>query len=368
MKLLTVFLVISSIVSSPSFGATNKGVASVVWRGLTIVDGARTFGTDNWLDLSLASPSPKIVDCALETIPSRCWKHRVSPKAYDVGPGADLQFVRPFPVLTFLSSEFKHDYRPDASNMKKALNHWIWIGTDTEQTAYVPVEKAFKGSEVVALWKALINIMPPANCDCSIVLSAKLNGEDAIAYCEFESDEVRDGLPANCEIVAYRKKDIWYLLSYTGAEQCSGCGAADDDSCTIGTEANVEKVAAALITVMRNGITHLELKQIESHSDEHTATITLQGKNDIVDSKWERGHFEKAAAKYQITKYPGGVSIAGTYRLLVSVEPISTSQNWHDVQDLQFFHERILNLIKNEVGSKLSKSVNCDAAGASWAD
>jgi hypothetical protein len=365
-----IVLLIFCFASDYSFGAEEKGVASVAWGNITIVDGARIMPGGNWSDLSLVSPKPKIVDCTLDTISTKCWKYRVSPKKNDSGPGADLQYVKPFPVVPFLSREFKHKYDPDAVSMKRALSHWIWIGSDTDQTGYVPVENAFKGAEVIALWKALINITPAKVCDCSVVLAGKVKGEDAIAYCHFDSDKNGDGLPSECWIIAYMKKGIWNVYSYTGAEQCSGCGAADDDSCTIFTDATPDKVADVMKAALRNGITHIDLKQVANKTNKEESEITLQGKNEIVDSKWERGHFEKARARYVISRHAGEnfVIVSGLYYLLVSVEPIEASQNWHDVQDLKFFHERILNIIKGEVGSKLSKSVSCQANGSGWAD
>ena len=382
------------VLSVPSDAKTVS--LTVNWQGNSIVYPRASFDGSEWIDSS-AKKFP-IIDCAFRGSKTRCWKIR-SRKGESEPYGKNLKFVEPIAVLPLLADQvnpvFEASETPDyfapgkeklvsklepfdfstfhLPSYDKVTDDGPLIGQDTESTTFSAVSKTIGGTYALQTWKSLVGKLPKRECladdYCVVVLDGSLPQRDIIAYCRVMNSTKSIGIPFNCEVVAYKRRDSeeWFLYSYNSPEQCDGCGAVAGSSCSFPTKVPLEKVAEVLIQSLKDGRTNIELKPYKKSADE----ISLIGQNEGTPSKFFQNYYDKSFANYAVS-YVGEtkseVAISGLFNLLISVEPVAGGKSFREIgskkgssdSDIVWFQGEVLAILKKDISKQFGVTATCE--------
>jgi hypothetical protein len=334
-----------------------------------------------------------VLDCELLDMKKTCIQ--LYPQKRAEPYGTNLHFVRPIAILPeYYSAEDREKEAaaesqtavPTARGAKpqkpfelshlttlqiaQVVNIYAILGQESQAHAFAIVSKVQDGEYALHLWKSLVGKFPDRTCDqaddyCSVVVNAKRDGNDALAYCTIANSRVGLGYPFNCSAVAFKKATDWYIYSLNGPEQCDGCGATSGASCDIETELSPAEVEPLFLKAMKLGKTNIDLVEISKNSD----SIDLAGKKIATDSKFYAGYYEKSSANYQIYSTSNGdpdpearrkfIVVAGIFVMLISAEPSKSAQDYREIGEIKWFQDQVLKIIKEQVGDKISKYVSC---------
>ncbi len=250
---------------------------------------------------------------------------------------------------------------------RQVVNIYALPGPDSVSHVFAPASDVIGGKYALRLWKSLVGKMPSRHCDdgedyCSVVLNAKRDGQDAIAYCAVTNTELGLGLPFKCNTAAYEVNRVWYVLSYNSPEQCDGCGAVSGASCDFKTSVPLSKAEWLLLKAMKDGKTNIDLIETGKTAEK----IDLAGRKRAADSRFYRGYFEKASANYHlrvgVDEIDGKhlLEIYGIYVLLISADPSNRDIDYREIGDIEWFQDQVLKIIKTQVADKIANGrVEC---------
>ncbi|MEH2492470.1 hypothetical protein [Bradyrhizobium sp. AZCC 2230] len=366
----------------------------VDWEGQTILFAhnqiSLEFGPEDvpiWRDQS--AKGLQKIDCYFADMKAACFKLTGRPKRdYDYGDG--LAFVRPIAVLSYF-------YGPGEPNWDKVRNtkylasrkpfaprilsskertelpeHTVVLGHESQSHVFAPADQAIGGMDALEFWKEQVGKRPNRQClevqdFCSVVVHGDRKGSEAYAYCSIMNSPIGLGFPFNCNVVAYEEKGGWYVLSYDTPQIREG-GAAFGADCEFETKMSLDDVLANFQSIMKNGITNIDLKEFSRKKQE----VSVAGKNLATPSKFFAGYYDNAYAVYTVKVaeadpyHKRSVSIGGLFNLLISVEPSDRSKDYRDIgdgnsdSDLEWFQNQVLAIIKHDLGQKLRLKMTCE--------
>jgi hypothetical protein len=249
--------------------------------------------------------------------------------------------------------------------------------------AYTNVQTAIGGTYALNNWKRLVGRTPrPAtyvsfgkygeNCVgigqfyCGAVVDSKWNDSDSISYCSILSTSIGLSTPFNCIVIAVKRGQDWFIVSYNSTRGCHGCGAGDVTQCDIETTKSVTEVAAVLTAVMGSEKTNIQLHPQQPSNENR---VFLAGKNIATESQFFAGYYDESYAFFDVAGSGGGIVIQGIFNLLISADPSPDSKSYRDIgnekqgerdiTDLEWLNKMIFAILKKKLSEKIGGHVDC---------
>jgi hypothetical protein len=390
--------------------AATRSVIKVEWEGLHIAQAdlnAKEMVRDSVEGWVTGKPQ---IDCSFvnsqwsRDMKTTCWQLNKTPDKEWYPYGTNLRFVHPIAIIPELidvnikSDQVHVDWGEKAKDISyvRTLSEFhvkeltpaqldqtsnlYGLGDLSESHAFTPVEMTIGGEYALGLWRNLVGKLPSHDCyegtaRCAVVLNSKRAGEEALAYCAIINSPLGLGDPFSCATVAFVRSGKWYVYSYDSPAQSVPRGGFEETGCTIATDKSLDEIAPIFLSAMRNGKTNIDLREIKRTND----SITYGGKNLATDSKFYKGYFERSSAYYTISKIGGsngtsafdllgggpGVKIDGFFNMLISADPSKNSVDYREIRDsdIEWFQNQVFNIIKENVGNKISRQVVCVGVG-----
>lgn len=271
----------------------------------------------------------------------------------------DESYVRQLPLWTDVdSAEFDFDAVP---------NEYAKLALGFPDVSFTAIDVSNGGRHALEVWRLLLGKRPTRQCAggddyCSIVLSAKRNGEEALVYCglaNIKREGFGLGLPFNCETVAYQSHGQWLVLTFEGPFEEEG-GAISGAKCFIYSKQAPSDIEPLVIAAFKKGKTNIDLFEVEKTQ----SSIELAGKKERVNSQFYSGYFEQSSADYHIAKIDidgkPALEIGGLFNLLISADGESNN-SYRQIDDIPWFQNQVLKIIKEQIGKKISDHVECSS-------
>lgn len=353
------------------------------------LDGTNIVMTDKQSDLPVRKvPEIRkpVVDCLfLGETRAKCWKLR---KAKRKEPyGENLRFVSPIAALPHLDDEQNEtEAKPQArvANSKRPeFDFTTWraakraLGISPEEFlnkdeslefehsehTFAPVDKTLGGFATIAFWRSLVGKRPTRECFeagdfCSIVLPAKRNDQEALAYCPIANTGAGLGLPYSCVFVAFVEAGRWFIRAIDSPKGWGGGGAAGQE-CQFFSSKSLDEISQLFLHVLKTEKTNIELAEFKRTDD----SVAYSGKKVASDSRFYKGYFEKASAHYTLSRSDGRFSVGGVFVLVISATRSSVDTDYREIGEINWFQEQVLKIIQDKFAKKIGYSVGCQNHG-----
>jgi hypothetical protein len=330
-----------------------------------------------------------VVDCQLDEARTKCWELRKAKKTEPYG--VNLRFVNPIPVLPHVGGdEQETEVKPKTSSTISKLPEFefpSWpvgkkvFGTSPEvfsnkdqslyfehsEHIYAPVDKTLGGIPTLEFWRGLVGKRPTRECFeagdfCSIVLPAKRDGQEALAYCPIANTSTGLGLPYSCIFVAFVESGRWFIRALDGPKDWDGGGPVGLE-CTFHSSKSLAEISQFLLNVLKSEKTNIELSEHKRTDN----SVSYSGKKIAADSQFFKGYFEKASAHFTISG-PGssswdGFSISGVFVLVVSASRSVVDTDYREIGEINWFQDQVMKIIQDKVAKKVGYSVGCENSG-----